>query len=105
MSKLLDYQRQIAELMTLAEAARTEELEEQLADMKARIEAYGIRPDQLFSKEALAGEAPKPKRVRLPAKFALNGHTWSGKGSPPNWYREALRNGKTPEQMLIHQPS
>jgi len=101
MSKLLELKQQIEVLTAQLEQTRAAEFDEQVTDIKARIEAYGIRPEHLFSKEALAGEAAKPKRVRLPPKYTLNGHTWSGKGAPPGWYREALRNGKQPDDLLI----
>ncbi|HKX40912.1 MAG TPA: H-NS histone family protein [Burkholderiaceae bacterium] len=101
MSKYLELKQQIEALNAQLEETRAAEFDEQVADIKARIDAFGIKPEQLYSKDELSEPAPKPKRVRLPAKYALNGHTWSGKGNPPAWYREAVRNGKRPDEMLI----
>jgi DNA-binding protein H-NS len=102
MSKLLELKQQIDQLTAQLEATRAAEFDEQVADIKMRIEAYGIRPEHLFSKEELTGQpATAPKRVRLPPKYQLNGHTWSGKGAPPNWYREAIKAGKVADDLLI----
>lgn len=101
-SKLLDLKRQIDELNAQLEATRAEEFDDQVADIKTRIEAYNIRPEHLFTKDELAGKEPTtPKRVRQPPKYHLNGHTWSGRGAPPAWYREAISAGKAAEDMLI----
>lgn len=102
MSKYLELKQQIEELTAQLEATRAEEFDQQVADIKERIAAFGIRPDQLYSREELTGSGPaKPKRIRLPPKYTLNGHTWSGKGSPPSWYRDAIRAGKKPDDLLI----
>lgn len=101
MSKYLELKAQIEAMTAQLESTRMEEFEAEVVDMKKRITAFGIRPQDLFSKEDLAGTVAAPKRVRLPAKYTLNGHGWSGRGAPPKWYLEAIQAGKSPTDMLI----
>ncbi len=101
MSKYLELKAQIEELSAQLEQTRQEEFEAEVTDIKKRIVAFGLCPADLFDKDALAGRPPAPKRVRQPAKYALNGHSWSGRGAMPTWYREAVQAGNRPEDMLI----
>ena len=104
MSEYMKLKAQIDELTAKLEATRVAEMEAEVTDMKKRIVAFGIRPEQLFSAEDLKGpqsQAQKQPRVRQPPRYALNGHTWSGRGAPPNWYRQALAEGKQPADMLL----
>lgn len=105
-SKYLELKSQIEALTAQLEATREEELESQVADMKKRIAAFGIQPDQLFSREQLYGAPMRstvkpPKRNSRPPKYAYNGHSWSGMGKEPRWLVDALQSGKSREDMLL----
>jgi DNA-binding protein H-NS len=93
------------ELARSAEAARLAELEVEVVDMKKRIIAFGIQPHMLFSQEELHGKGVKRPRKSaghsFPIKFRHESHEWSGTGSMPNWFADALRAGMKPEQMLV----
>ena len=103
MSEYMRLKEQIDELSAKLEATRVAELDAEVTDIKKRIVAFGIRPEQLFSSDDLTagpGHTPK-KRERLPPKYALDGHTWCGRGAAPAWYRQALTAGKQPDEMLL----
>lgn len=106
MSKYLELKAQIEALEQQLETVRVEELDAEVVDMKKRIIAFGIRPEMLFSYEDL--KPHRPSRVRTdsragkrPVKYEHNGHTWSGQGGMPNWFKAALATGKTQDEMLV----
>lgn len=102
MSKYLETQKQIAALQADLAALRAEEFGPTVVDIKARIEAFGIKPEDLFTPAQLGqGKAPARKRARVPAKYALAGHTWGGRGAVPKWYSDAIASGKTADELLI----
>lgn len=101
-SKYLDLKAQIEELNAQLETVRRQEMDAEVVDIKKRILAFGIRPEQLYSGEDMKALRPAgAKRYREAPKYAHDGHTWSGRGNPPNWFREATKGGKTAESMLI----
>ncbi|MCC5958218.1 MAG: H-NS histone family protein, partial [Rhodobacteraceae bacterium] len=52
----------------------------------------------LMGEDAKPKRAPAPEKCRHPENPAL---TWSGRGSKPLWFVEALEAGKTAEDMAI----
>lgn len=98
-SEYLKLKEQIEQMQAQLEAVRIKELEAEIADMKKRIIAFGIRPEQLFSRDDLS-TGPGP-RSRYPAKYKHGERSWSGRGDRPKWFRDALAMGVTAEQMLI----
>lgn len=46
-------------------------------------------------------KTPGPKSSPKFANPADSSQTWTGKGRQPNWYREELAKGTSPEQMAI----
>jgi DNA-binding protein H-NS len=102
MSQYIETRKQIEELQAKLAGLREAELAPTVAEIKARIDAFGIRPEDLFTAAELGRtKAPSSKRVRLPPKYALDGHTWGGRGPVPKWYTQALASGKTPDKMLV----
>ena len=54
-----------------------------------------------LTKKALAR---RPKERVVPPKYCDPTNpaaVWSGRGKQPLWFREAIENGATPEQLLI----
>lgn len=102
MSQYIEARKQIEELQAKLAGLREAELAPTVAEIKARIEAFGITPEDLFTPAELGRtRAPARKRVRLPPKYAHEGHTWGGRGPVPKWYTEALASGKTADEMLV----
>jgi len=93
---------QAAELLKQAERLRKEEINSVIAEIKAKMAEYGITLDDLNmpskrrAKAVTKGAAVKPK-YRNPT----TGATWSGRGKPPNWLKEAEAGGKSRDAFLI----
>ena len=74
---------------------------EALAELEARAKELG------FSLSSLVGvSAPKTPKTRkaASAKYAHPENpsiTWSGRGRKPQWFADAIANGKTPESMSV----
>jgi DNA-binding protein H-NS len=99
-SKYLELKAEIEKMQAQLEAVRVAELEVEITDMKKRIVAFGIRPEQLFAKEDLP-TIIRASRIRKPPKYAHGGRSWSGDGDKPRWFTSALKMGITAEQMLV----
>jgi len=89
---------QAAELLKQAERLRKEEIKGVVAEIKAKMADYGITIDDLgtTSKTGTKSKAVKPK-YRNPE----TGATWTGRGKPPNWLKEAEAGGKSRDAFLI----
>jgi DNA-binding protein H-NS len=107
---------QIAALQAQAEALRKKEVEQVIAQAKEAIRHYGLTAVDLGLVKAAgrprkaAGGAPVgvigrkrsgAKPGARPAKFKdEQGHTWSGIGKRPDWFKAALAAGKTSDELL-----
>lgn len=112
---------QIAALQAEAEAIRKKELGEVVAKIKDAIAHYGLtasdlglttsRPraakTRLASKQRRkpgrksAGAARTAKSPRAAKYTDGQGHTWSGIGKRPAWFKAALAEGKKAEELLV----
>jgi DNA-binding protein H-NS len=112
MSKnLAQIQKQIAQLQKQAEVLKAKEIGGVVARIKDAIEHYGLTPKDLFGSGtgAAKGNGAKAvangkatKKAASPAKFRDDaGHSWTGRGKRPNWFKTALAAGKTPEDLLV----
>lgn len=111
---------QIAALQAKADALRKREVGEVIAKIKDAIAHYGLTAADL----GLASNGAKSARLKgigkrtgkpatrkikggsgksaRPAKFRDDeGHTWSGIGKRPDWFKAALAAGKTPQDLLV----
>jgi DNA-binding protein H-NS len=68
------------------------------------------RPAKPDGAKAKMGRAPKvagantsaTKKAALPPKYQDEaGNAWSGHGKRPNWFKAAIENGKTAEDLLV----
>lgn len=109
---------QIAALQAQADALRKKEVAEVITKVKDAIAHYGLTEADLgFGKAAgQVGRSPsvvggeparkgRKKAVAKPPAKAVKfkddqGHTWSGIGKRPDWFKAALAAGKTPEDLL-----
>lgn len=101
MSRYLQLKEEVARLTREMEEARAQERDTLIADMRRQIAEFGITPDRLFDSVPSKPTSRRPASARLPPKYALNGHTWGGRGPVPRWYTDAVAEGHTPESMLI----
>ncbi len=69
-----------------------------LADAEEAVRKHG------YSLNDLTGTATTRKRSNAVPKYANpadRSDTWSGRGRKPRWMEEALRQGKSPEDLAI----
>ncbi len=128
MAKTYDQiQSQIRKLQQAADALKAKEIAGVVARMQHAIAHYGLTPDDVFGKPAVAGarkpaskrvakatnavktvKAAKPAKATKPAKAAAPtkyqdaaGNRWSGIGKRPNWFKAALAAGTTPDDLRV----
>jgi DNA-binding protein H-NS len=117
MSSYKELKEQAEDLMRQAEAARKAELSAVLADIKAKMAAYGITVADLAGKvkaakgsKASSAKAVKPGKVKaakprkpVAAKYrnSATGETWSGRGKAPKWLAAELAKGRKREEFLV----
>lgn len=61
----------------------------------------GLTPGSGAASIRAASKAPARKAMSVrPIKFRDEaGNTWAGRGKRPNWFKEALESGKSPEDL------
>lgn len=98
MSSYTELMSQAKALMAQAEQVRKEELAGAIADIKAKMQQYGITVADLES----APKAPRSK-AKADARYrGPNGELWSGgPGRKPQWVREVIDAGKSIEDYRI----
>jgi DNA-binding protein H-NS len=100
MSTYSDLMNQAQALMAQAEQLRQQERAEAIADIRAKMTAYGI------SVETLTGSISrtvKPAKEKAPvAYYGPKGETWSGgPGRKPAWVKAVLAQGGDIKQYRI----
>ena len=107
---LAQIEKQIAKLRGEAQALKAREAAGVIEKIRVAIDHYGLTVHDLFGSKA--GRPPATKAAGAPAKRRKArkasvvkfrddaGHTWTGHGKRPNWFKEALAGGKTPEDLL-----
>lgn len=72
--------------------------------VEARKAAEKAAAEYGFSLDEVSVGAKKSKGAKAAAKFANPAdptQTWTGKGRQPNWYRELVANGTSPDDLAI----
>jgi DNA-binding protein H-NS len=118
MSNYVELKEKAEELMRQAEAARKSEIGAAIAEIKAKMAAYGIMLDDLGGK-AKAARGRKPKGSKVAAKPAkakpakarkpvavkyrnmVTNETWTGRGKPPTWLKAQEAAGRKREEFLV----
>lgn len=106
---LSQLEKQIRALQREAEALRKKEVAGVIARIQQAIAHYGLSVQDLFAdRQAAPGRrrrqtaAAATKKAPSPAKYRDEaGHTWSGHGKRPNWFKAAIAAGKTPAELEI----
>ncbi|MFP4274645.1 MAG: H-NS family nucleoid-associated regulatory protein [Paracoccaceae bacterium] len=57
---------------------------------------YGFSLTEL--KDTVGKRGKRPAKYRNPENPS---ETWTGRGRQPNWYKDAIESGKSPEDLLI----
>ena len=106
MATYLELKEQAEKLLAEAERMREQEIADAIADIKRKIELYGLSASDLgFARAAGPGNA-RPKAAKS-AKAAVkyrgpNGETWSGgRGRKPQWVTQALQQGRSLEDFAV----
>ena len=103
MATYLELKAQAEKLMQQAEEARKKEIAEVVADIKTKMQEYGITASDLGI--AVSGKrASKKVGPSTPAvvRYKNNkGETWSGMGRQPQWIKDAIAEGKSKEDFAV----
>lgn len=120
MTILIDLQEQISKLQKQADDLRAKEFGSTLAEIKAKMAAFGITIKDLTAaagkkskgvKAARSVKSPKDNasakpmkkpRVAVAAKYrGPNGEVWTGRGLTPKWMKSLIEAGQTKESFEI----
>ena len=109
MASYIELKEQAEKLLAQAEQMRQQETEQAVADIKAKMKAYGLTARDLgfSSGGSPAGGKRAPRRAagapKAPAKYrGPNGESWSGgRGRKPQWVVDALAKGRKLEEFEI----
>lgn len=103
--------KQIDALRQQAEGVKRKEVEGVVKRIKQAISVYGLTATDLGlggsgisskRKAAALSKVGKPAAVPGKPKYRDDaGHSWSGKGPRPGWFKSALASGKTIEDLTI----
>ena len=106
MATYLELRARGEKLLAEAEELRVKELGDAIEEIKQKMQAYGLTPEDLGfgggrSKRKASGNASG--KSKAPAKYrGPNGETWSGgRGRKPRWVTEALAAGQKIEQFAV----
>ena len=92
---------QAAELLKQAEKLRKDEIKGVVAEIKAKMAEYGITLDDLNMPSKRRAKTATKGAVKPKYRNPTTGATWSGRGKPPNWIKEAEAEGKSRDAFLI----
>jgi len=101
MATYIELMEKAQQLMAEAEQVRQKEIDTVIADIRQKMQAYGL------TAQDIGGTAAPRKRAAAKGKGAVkyrgpNGETWSGgRGRKPRWVQEALKAGKKIEDFAV----
>ena len=108
MATYLELKEQAEKLLAEAERVREQEIAEAIADVKRKIELYGLTAADLGLAKGNGGPGgSRAKPARSAGKSAVkyrgpNGETWSGgRGRKPQWVVQALKEGRDLEEFAV----
>jgi DNA-binding protein H-NS len=117
MSNLIDLQSQIEKLQKQAADLKSKEFSSTVADIRAKMAAFGITVKDLGGKStakkgkpgrpAKAGKVAKVRKskaagVPVAAKFrGPNGESWSGRGLTPKWLSALVAQGRSKSDFAV----
>jgi len=99
----LELKEQAEKLLAEAERVREQEIADAIADIKSKIELYGLTAVDLGLARNTAGPGGRQKPAKSAPKYrGPNGETWSGgRGRKPQWVVQALKDGRNLEDFAV----
>jgi DNA-binding protein H-NS len=107
MATYLELMEKAQKLMAEAEQVRRKEVSDVIADIRRKMEAYGLTLQDIGGAPAGRRRGPAPKGSKGPKSKTVkyrgpNGETWGGgRGRKPRWVQEALKAGKKIEDFAV----
>lgn len=80
---------------------RKKELKKLRDEMEKLAAQHGVSVEDVMAGAVKAKKTPKVKSAPKYANPADKSKTWTGKGRQPEWFKEAIAAGKTPDSMAI----
>jgi DNA-binding protein H-NS len=100
----IELREQAEKLLAEAERMREQETANVIAEIKQKIELYGLTAADLgLAKNAGGPGSSRARPVKSAAKYrGPNGETWSGgRGRKPQWVVQALKEGRNIEEFAV----
>jgi DNA-binding protein H-NS len=100
----LELKEQAEKLLAEAERMREQEIADAVADIKRKIDLYGLTAEDLgLAKSGGPGRTrPKNKAAAVVKYRGPNGETWSGgRGRKPQWVSQALQEGRSLDDFAV----
>lgn len=103
MATYLELKEQAEKLLAEAERMREQEISDAIADIRQKIDLYGLTAADLGFAKGGPGLAPRGKPAKAAVKYrGPNGETWSGgRGRKPQWVTQALKDGRDLEEFAV----
>ncbi|QIE40981.1 H-NS histone family protein [Meridianimarinicoccus aquatilis] len=71
---------------------------EALSVIEAKARELGFSIGELYAAPKKGASAPRPAKYQNPENAE---QTWSGRGRQPQWFKDAVEAGATPDDLLI----
>jgi DNA-binding protein H-NS len=99
----LELKEQAEKLLAEAERMREQEISEAIADIRKKIDVYGLTAADLGLARNTGGPISRPKAAKSAVKYrGPNGEPWSGgRGRKPQWVAQALKDGRDLEEFAV----
>jgi DNA-binding protein H-NS len=104
MSKLVEIQKQIELLQRQAEEIKSQEFNNAVQDIKAKMAAFGITVADLNSGKTRVRKTGTTSKSSSPAPIKYRGpqgETWTGRGLMPRWLSALVAGGKSREAFAV----
>jgi len=107
---LAEVKQKITDLQRQAEAARAEEVAGVVGRIREAIAYYDLSAKDIFGGRAPGAgrsNAKKPARGAAAKKAGViryrdsAGNEWTGRGKRPHWFKAAIADGATPEDLAV----
>ena len=103
MATYLELKEQAEKLLAEAERMREQEIADAIADIKRKVDLYGLTAADLgFARSGPGAGRPKAAKSAVVKYRGPNGETWSGgRGRTPQWVQQALQQGRSLDEFAV----
>ena len=102
MATYIELMEKAQQLMAEAEQVRQKEIDAVIADIRQKMETYGLTAQDIGGTAASRKRSGGAKGKSAVKYRGPNGETWSGgRGRKPRWVQEALQAGKKIEDFAV----